>query len=61
MQRLAALMKEHPKTTLITVACILAWAVNTAVVTRTVEQLLSATIRVGFKLFDGEDMLLGIG
>ena len=54
-------MKEHPKTTLITVACVLAWAVPTAVVTRTVEQLLSATIRVGFELLDGADMLVGIG
>ncbi len=61
MRRLAALMKEHPKTTLITVACVLAWAVNTAVVTRTVEQLLSATMRVGFELLDGADMLVGIG
>ena len=53
-------MKEHPKTTLITVACVLAWVVHTAVVTRTVEQLLSATIRVGFELLDGEDILVNI-
>ena len=61
MQRLTVLMKAHPKTTLIMVACILAWAINTAVATRTAEQLLSATIRVGFELLDGEDMLVGIG
>ena len=61
MQRLTALVKDHPKTTLIMVACVLAWAINTAALTKAGEQLLSATIRVGFELLDGEDLLVGIG
>ena len=61
MQRLTALVKDHPKTTLIMVACVLVWAINTAALTQAGEQLLSAMIRVGFELLDGEDMLVGIG
>ena len=54
-------MKDHPKTTIIMAACILVWAIKSPIVTQIGEQLLGATIRVGFELFDGEDLLVGIG
>lgn len=54
-------MKDRLKTTIALVICVLAWAVNSGLTTRTGERLLSATIRMGFELLDGEDMLVGIG
>ena len=54
-------MNDRPKTTIALVVCILAWAINSGLTTRTGEWLLSVTIRVGFELLDGDDMLVGIG
>jgi hypothetical protein len=54
-------MNDRPKTTIALVVCILAWAINSGLTTRTGERLLSATIRMGFELLDGDDMLVGIG
>jgi hypothetical protein len=54
-------MKDHPKTTVAVVACVLAWAINGSVGARAGERLLSAAIRVGFELLGGADMLVGIG
>ena len=54
-------MKDHPKTTIRVVGCILAWALNSSLAMRSGERLLSAMIRLGFELLDGDDMLVGIG
>jgi hypothetical protein len=54
-------MKDHPQTTTVVVACVLAWAITWSVSSRTGKRLLSAAIRVGFELLGGADMLVGIG
>ena len=61
MQRLRIYMKHRSKTTIALIACILAWAIDSSLASRMGERLLSATIRLGFELLDGDDMLIGIG
>ena len=54
-------MKHRPKTTIALIACLFAWAMESSLATRMGERLLSATIRLGFELLEGDDMLIGIG
>ena len=54
-------MKHRSKTTIALIACILAWAIDSSLATRMGERLLSATIRLGFGLLDGDNMLVRIG
>ena len=61
MRRLRTHMYDHPKTTIAVLTCVLAWAINSSAAERAGERLLGAALRVGFALFDAEDMLNGIG
>jgi len=54
-------MNDRPKTTIAVVASLLVWTINASLATRTGERLLSAAIRLGFALLDGDDMFIGIG
>lgn len=54
-------MKQYPKLALLVATCCVVWLLKPSGPVTAGEWLLEALVRLGFKLFDGEEMLLGIG
>jgi hypothetical protein len=61
MFMLTSFIKGHPKAALLVLACGVAWTIKPSAIAKAGEHILGAAIRLGFELFDADDMLSGIG